>query len=516
MSLSTLIGGVSGELGLRFNLLGIVPSVILFLFLFILISLWTETPTSAPDVSIAIKKIETISAQQAIFIFIAILLLALIFQPLQLSLVRLFEGYWGNSVVGKKIGNLGKRVQWERREKLKTTVEDENEVYRYYPKKDEGLLPTSLGNVLRAAEDNVGRKYNLTAVIIWPRLYALLPDGIKNILDDERNQLDIAIRLSAVLMLCAIASVIFYFIIIHTSISNDFSSNANIYATIYNYFPISLSGPIYNYFPINVTVYVILLVKYAWWLVIPSITLFFSWLSYKAAISAALSYGKSIEVAFDLYRFELIKTLRLPLPTNYKDEKVFNQDLTQFFLTNYYMGLPYEHPDNPKLNDSVSAISKNVTTDKDVAIEITLANAGRGPADTSNLSVVDFPSHGVLTKGSTPNNIKYIPNSEYTGSDVFTYVTKDGVTSSKVTVNIAINVPPFSPAPAAGKPPIVNDLKAKITSNASIQIPLSSSNPDPKDTLTFSIVTGPTKGMIDHTAHNTVKYTKKEYIQYST
>jgi hypothetical protein len=54
----------------------------------------------------------------------------------------------GNSILEKKLANLGKKIQCERREKLKTEAEDE--VVRYYPEEDEALLPTFLGNVLRA------------------------------------------------------------------------------------------------------------------------------------------------------------------------------------------------------------------------------------------------------------------------------------------------------------------------------------------------------------------------------
>ena len=37
------------------------------------------------------------------------------------------------------------------------------------------LLPTSLGNALRAAEDRSGLRYGLQSVVLWPRLYPLLP-----------------------------------------------------------------------------------------------------------------------------------------------------------------------------------------------------------------------------------------------------------------------------------------------------------------------------------------------------
>jgi hypothetical protein len=66
---------------------------------------------------------------------------------------------------------------------------------QYYPNKDR-LLPTALGNILRAGEDITTDRYGLDAVVVWPRLYPLLPKELKSILNDLRNQLDFSIFVS--------------------------------------------------------------------------------------------------------------------------------------------------------------------------------------------------------------------------------------------------------------------------------------------------------------------------------
>lgn len=39
-----------------------------------------------------------------------------------------------------------------------------------------------------------------------------------------------------------------------------------------------------------------------------------AWSTYQAAVEAAISYGCAVYVAFDLYRFDMLRVLHLPLP----------------------------------------------------------------------------------------------------------------------------------------------------------------------------------------------------------
>ena len=56
------------------------------------------------------------------------------------------------------------------------------------------ILPTLLGNTLRAAEFRAGSRYGLDAVVLCPRLYPLLGDKVSATLNDLRDQLDLAAR----------------------------------------------------------------------------------------------------------------------------------------------------------------------------------------------------------------------------------------------------------------------------------------------------------------------------------
>jgi hypothetical protein len=151
---------------------------------------------------------------------------------------------------------------------------------------------------LRSAEEKAGNKYGLDTVFFWPRLYPILPDGMKNIVDDKRNQLDLLIRFCSVFIIMTAVSVIAYFIVVQNAAVNDFSlailSNLNTSSNKVN---------------LNLIIYTIAFVKYGMWLVIPLIAWILYLLSYKSLTTLAISYGKAIKVAFDLYRFDLVKAL---------------------------------------------------------------------------------------------------------------------------------------------------------------------------------------------------------------
>lgn len=63
-----------------------------------------------------------------------------------------------------------------------------------FPSQPNRLMPTKLGNILRAAESRPYDKYGLDAVICWSRLWLLLPDGVKKELQEARSNLNTAAR----------------------------------------------------------------------------------------------------------------------------------------------------------------------------------------------------------------------------------------------------------------------------------------------------------------------------------
>jgi len=229
MKLSSLVESGAKDLGIRFNLLNVFPSVLLFVFLLTLF--WSGAPSNAPELRPVFEKVEGLGAKDGIVLALIILGFALVMQPLQLSLIKFLEGYWQTPLVpmvGHILSFLGTAWHTYRRQKLKEarqkppalkdiTPEEKNrkavadwELQRRYPLPDR-ILPTALGNALRAAEDIPQKRYGLDGVVIWSRLYPLLPEKMVAILSDHRNQLDVAARLCSVFFIAALVSAIVLF-----------------------------------------------------------------------------------------------------------------------------------------------------------------------------------------------------------------------------------------------------------------------------------------------------------------
>jgi hypothetical protein len=316
MKLESLVESGAKDLGPRFNLVGVLPTVALFLF--VLALYWSGAAQHAPDVQSVAERVEQVGGKEGIMLALGVLLFALLMQPLQFSLVRVLEGYWNVPLlpsVGALLSRPGKWWHGRRRRKLKEQTQLQKrradvtpadlarlasadwQLRRYYPAPHR-LLPTALGNALRAAEDVPYERYRLDAVVVWPRLYPLLPQGMIGILTDRRNQLDLAARFCAVFLLCAFIS--FFFLYAH-----------------------------------------------GWWLLVPLFMLLLARLSYRGAVAAAVAYGESVQSTFDLYRFELHKALRLPAPSNLHAEKQTNELITRFLrqgIADELELLPYEAP----------------------------------------------------------------------------------------------------------------------------------------------------------------------------
>jgi len=223
--MDSLLGVSTRDLGVRFSLVGFLPTALLALFLSA--ALLSGAPASGPDLGSLKAHLRQASPLQAVLFSIAVLALALVLQPLQLSLVRLLEGYWGRGGVLRIPADWGcgrhrrRRQRLDRQtripkldgqqpsgEQLRTASMATWKLRRLCPEDDDHVMPTLLGNVLKAGEDRAGRRYGLDCVVIWPRLYPLLPEPLTAALDDARDQLDLAVRFAATFGLIAVGAVV--------------------------------------------------------------------------------------------------------------------------------------------------------------------------------------------------------------------------------------------------------------------------------------------------------------------
>lgn len=93
-------------------------------------------------------------------------------------------------------------------------------------------------------------------------------------------------------------------------------------------------------------------------------------------------------------------------------------------------------------NDAPVAIDDSYTTNEDTTLSIAASGVLSNDTDLENnaLSAIKAsdPSHGTVTL-NTNGSFTYIPDSNYFGSDSFTYMASDGLDSDTATVTITIN-----------------------------------------------------------------------------
>ena len=278
------------DLGTRFSVVSFLPT--LTTALIVLAVVWSGAPAYSLSYHRVMRSANGLNAGAWVALGLGLLVIVLVTHPLELRLVRLLEGYPRGALLQPLIRRLHNR-QVKRWQVLGRVANDDErslderlaaaETLRYgFPPREDRVLPTRLGNVLRAAEDRAGEYYGWSTIAAWPRLYMLLPDRAASLVTDARNQLDMACRFT---ISFAVAGVI---------------------------------------------ILALLVADGAWCLLVLLLGVM-SWLSYRSAIEAARSYGAVIQAVFDLYRLELLRTMHLPLPRDAEDEHRISAAVSRWF-----------------------------------------------------------------------------------------------------------------------------------------------------------------------------------------
>lgn len=318
MTLDTLTGAGPGQ-G-RFVLVGYLPTYAGALTVLWLV--WAGAPGTEISMRAAWRTATQLDPGEALIIGAAVTVLAVVFQPLQRAMVRVLAGDWPGAV-GAGVGR-----SWQRRRKhalarraappasapggqvaadpAGTPVASPEQVWRLgvagaelrrrYPLPDHLVRPTALGNVLAAISDTAGRDHGWDPSVAWPRLYPLLTGQVRTTVDDSRDSLDGAVRLSVTAGVTALVAAA-------------------------------------------------LLVRSGWWLALVSLPLALAAVAYRGAVQAAIAYGDAVRSAFDLHRFDLVRALHLPLPGDLDEERA----QAAAICANWRQGLPppagYQHPE---------------------------------------------------------------------------------------------------------------------------------------------------------------------------
>lgn len=238
------------------------------------------------------------SGAQVLVVGGAALLLALLLSALHNTIIRALEGYWVRRL-GTATGRgarLKRRInralmgrvetRYDRLVELRedpdpsperTAAAQKLDNEYPYPRRTE-LLPSRLGNTIRAFEVHPRRCYGLAGVTIWPRIELLLSDGERTAVENSQTNFSFFVNAAVLLGLLGL-------IVIADAIAHD---------------------------PLPWAWYVVW-IPYA----IPFVAAFGA---LRATIRAAQEWGDSIKAAIDVHRLELYRRLGVRQPRDPEDE----------------------------------------------------------------------------------------------------------------------------------------------------------------------------------------------------
>ncbi len=349
-SLADAATSVGTRVGRYFGVVGMIPSLFLVLWGTVLIT--SDSWRGSPDLRRLGRALSgwTLSnyAGALLWILLASLIVGLVLNPLQFGMTRLLEGYWGSSGPARlmlrwRIGRHRRHLDLldERRKALRkrriagidsllknmydedpltwdarTRDERRNEIFdsvagasfaglraaedtlfgvmRSYPVMAR-TMPTRLGNVLRGAEDRVGKQYGLDVILTAQHFSLVAEPRHLDHLRDARQQFDLTVRLCVVFMI----------------------------ATVMAFGCLATDGM---------------------WLLVSLAPYTLSWLTYRAAAASAADYMAIMATVVDLNRFALYESLHVDLPRNSVEERWNNEKLMRLLDQQPKTSVRYKHP----------------------------------------------------------------------------------------------------------------------------------------------------------------------------
>ncbi len=270
-----------------------------------------------------------------LLLFILTVIIGFTLTALNTFVLKLFEGYvffhripfmynWmlrnqhkkANSLLRRQ-ATLKKRIQvleecfneTDRTRKIIRNLKQEyytitSEYDHTYPPNLGEILPTQFGNILKASELYPGTRYGLDGVEFWPRLIHVIPDEYQQKIDNSRNELSFLVNMS-------ILSIVFYLLCI---IAMFYTLAAA---------PDTLSGASLLFDTLG---------KALRYVVAGLIGLGFNMFFNRASIFSVSSFGLMIRSAYDLFRIDLLKQLRVKRPANSIEEFAMWKNLNEFVV----------------------------------------------------------------------------------------------------------------------------------------------------------------------------------------
>jgi len=245
-------------------------------------------------------------ATQVLILGGAALVAGLALSGLSYYITRLYEGYGlerARDVRGfRSIHRAAVALQKRRYNKLLEIRQNKAAVPRrrssaawflekWYPQDPCDLLPTRVGNAIRAFEQHSNARWGLDGVTIWPRIEALLSA------DERELEVDAKVNFYVFINASLGAYVVGVSLIVDAAIHKS---------------------------------------PTAWHWSLYAIPFLVGYLSYRAAIGPAVDWGDSVRASVDLHRLDLYEKLGVRAPTSFSDEREIADKVNKALL--------YAHP----------------------------------------------------------------------------------------------------------------------------------------------------------------------------
>lgn len=271
----TVFEKFSGLLDQRFLLSVWVPCLFFWLLLCSLLVAWAGT-----SVVLGWWQLQPAEFQvaMAVLLFIWVTFFARLLLSSLASVVRFYEGYWDVERVSflREFRERRRRFYVKKIADLKAAKKDLEINIRFPPAtRPEEAMPTRLGNLLKNAEMYPKMRYEMDAVVTWPRLYSVLPESMTKNLASAATEMELMLVVSAL----------------------------GVAFTALGGFVASVLLPFYA---VPVCVLGGALV---------------AWAGYEGALRSALPYNSLIKAAFDIHRGTLLKTIGWAPANSYDEER---------------------------------------------------------------------------------------------------------------------------------------------------------------------------------------------------
>jgi hypothetical protein len=179
---------------------------------------------------------------------------------------------------------------------------------------DNVVMPTRLGNVMKASEVYAYDRYFIEAITIWPRLFSVLPSGFIKDMEEKNNH---------------------FMFLLNSTLLIYVTSGFCLLAAFLGFFYQACKYPLFCS-----TLHKLKSLQTGFdeipplmYLLICAALIYFGYRLYRIAVNAAQDFGLFYRAGFDLYRMELLKQLHRKLPQDLGDERNTWLALSTFFIS---------------------------------------------------------------------------------------------------------------------------------------------------------------------------------------